>query len=155
MKIQRNKLIIFLLFALLLVCNGCNSKKEPTTEQKVDSTTQKILDNELFLRSTEGMEFQISAWYFAKAFYNGDIEYIKNKALNPNDLSDMMDYNHKNQFSEIEYLIFRIHEYNIKTKSVYGEYVVKIGSNDACEYLEFRMTLHDGEWKIEKYSVDV
>lgn len=157
MKVQRNRLIFPILFALILVFNGCG-KQSSTIEQNIDSMTQKILDDDNFLCSAEGMQFQISAWYFAKAFYNGDMEYIKNNALNPNKLAKLnklMDYNHKDQFSEIEYIIFRIHEYNDKTKSVDGEYVVKIGPDDGCEYLEFRMTLDNDEWKIVKYSVDV
>lgn len=151
--IVKNKIsILVILITLINVFNGGNQKVLPITEGKRDSQTQQILSNNKFLNSSEGMDYQKSAWYFTKAFLNGDLEYIKDNLVDPNELED---YGYKNQFSKAEYMIYRIYDYDDKAKTVYGEYIIQINKDDGCIYLEFRMILDkDGEWKIVNYSLD-
>lgn len=150
MKLQKRIAIIFIL-ALTILFIGCN-KKITTIEQKIDPKTQQILENNTFLNSTDGMKYQKSAWYFAKAFFNGDMDYIKK---NLSDSSQLEDYGYKKLFSKIDFITYRIFEYDSKTKTVYGEYIFAVDKNDGFRYLDFEMNLDDsGEWKIKSYSVD-
>lgn len=78
------------------------------------------------------MQFQLKSWHFAKAFFNGDLEYIKKISM---DLNKLDDYGFKNQFNEIQALFFRFYEYNDKTKTAYGKYIFLIDEYDSLKYL--------------------
>lgn len=156
---RKISLLLILVTLTITIFIGC-TKQNATTEsrdekiattQQIDSNAQQLLDNKEFLNSIEGMDYQFKSWHFAKAFFNGDLEYIKNHLMDSNKLED---YNYKNQFNKIQGLIFRFHEYDNKTKLAYGEYIVQVNKDDGLIYLEFRMILDNGEWKIISYSVD-
>lgn len=59
------------------------------------------------------MQFQLKSWHFAKAFFNGDLEYIRKISM---DLNKLDDYGFKNQFNETQALFFRFLNIMIKLK---------------------------------------
>jgi hypothetical protein len=116
-----------------------------------DPKIQQIIDNNDFLTSFEGTQYQISSFYFARAFLKSDYDYIKENLL---DQSNLEKYDYKKQLSDIECMVARMHKYDKQNQTVNGEYMLQISKDDSFFYLEFTMKLVDGKWKIVDYQVD-
>lgn len=145
-------LIVLILSVLFISCDKKSSTVDKTNQ--IDVATQKILDNDKFLKSEEGQDFQINAWKFAKAFLDGDLEYIKSNLITPKDYDEI--YSYQNKFSNLEYMLFRFNNFDNKTKIAQGDYILLFNQNiyDGNIYLEFTMKLDNGKWKIIDYVVE-
>lgn len=122
-----------------------------STVNSTDSKLQQIIDNNDFLNSFEGTQYQISSYYFVKAFFNGDYTYITDNLI---DKSNLDEYDYKDQFSKLECMFFRLHEYNKQEQIVHGEYAIQLSKDKGYFYLEFNMQLIDNKWKIINYQLD-
>lgn len=125
--------------------------KDDVSTTETDSKLQQIIDNNEFLNSFEGSQYQISAYYFVKAFLNGDYKYISENLIDNNNLDE---YDYKDQFSKIECMYFRLHEYNKQEQTVHGEFVIQLTKDSGYFYLEFNMQLIENKWKIINYQLD-
>lgn len=122
-----------------------------STVDLTDSELQQILDNNEFLTSFQGTKYQISSYHFAKAFLNGDYDYITDNLIDKNNLDE---WDYKDRFSKIECMFFRLHKYNKEDQTVYGEYAIQLAKDDGYIYLEFNMRLIEDKWKIISYGLD-
>lgn len=168
MKSRKYRLLIIGMFALLFLigcekvnpaANNIDSKvqmeiqKDDNKQQhEADKATQQILDDNKFLKSQEGLEFQANSWKLAKAYFNGNKKYIRDNLL---DLQkDIHCYNVDKGFSKIDYMIFRFTEYDPGSKSAKAEYIVKMENTDSLAYFDFTLKLINGKWKIVSYGLD-
>lgn len=126
---------------------------EDTTQKKEQSNPelQQILDNNEFINSFEGTQYQINAYYFVKAFLNGDYKYIQENLV---DTSKLDKYDYKDQFTTTECMYFRLREYDKQEQLVHGEYAIQLTKDSGYIYLEFNMQLIDGTWKIIDYQLE-
>lgn len=120
-------------------------------EELSNPELQQILDNNEFINSFDGTQFQISAYYFVKAFLDGDYNHIQKNIM---DKSNLDKYEYKDQFSNIECMFFRLHGYNKQEQIVHGEYAIQLTKDSGYLYLEFNMQLMEGTWKIIDYQLD-
>lgn len=177
----KKKFVIFCLFIVMVVFCSCDKKNSAQNESSLQETNniintatkkedsqkvnndaiqkeeqsnpefQQILDNNEFINSFDGTQYQINAYYFVKAFLNGNYNYIQKNII---DESNLDKYEYKDQFSNIECMFFRLHEYNKQEQIVHGEYAIQLSKDSGYLYLEFNMQLIDGTWKIIDYQLD-
>ena len=122
-----------------------------STVDLTDSELQQIINNNEFMNSFEGTQYQISSYYFVKAFLNGDYTYITENII---DKSNLSEYEYKDQFSKIECMYFRLREYDKEEQKVHGEYAIQLSKDHGYFYLEYSMQLIDSKWKIIEYLLD-
>ena len=132
--------------------NDNNQKNDNNVKQEIDKAAQQILENDKFLKSQEGIEFQAGSWRLSKAYFDGDRKYIQNNMLNTT--KDINCYSENKGFSKIEYMIFRFLDYDAENKSANAEYIIKMEKTDSFIYLDFKMKLDNGKWKIITYGLD-
>lgn len=171
MKTKTLKVFIIFTFILILF-NGCSKndsdinsiesqvelkkagsqKNYIYAKQELDKATQQILENDKFLKSQEGIEFQADSWRLSKAYFDGDRKYIQNNMLKTT--KDINCYSENEGFSKIEYMIFRFLDCDAENQSANAEYIIKMEETDSFMYFDFKMKLDKGKWKVVTYGLD-
>jgi len=149
-----SKKVFVVLMTVIVVIGmiGCsNSTDQESTIISQDPENTKYKEIKEFLESTEGMQYQILAYQFAKAFMNGDSEFIKQYA---DQSLEVDNYDYEDAFSKVEYMIYRANAYDKSQNEIQGEYVILPQKDSSCIYLDFTMKLIAGEWLITEYYLD-
>ncbi len=105
-----------------------------------------------FLDSSEGHSFQITAYKFAKAFFENNERVIKGYLIDPD--KDFHQHNQNYSFTNVEFMIIKLDFKDIKKDSVSAQYEFKLDSEDSYTYLQFSMKRVNDQWKIESYGLE-
>lgn len=105
-----------------------------------------------FLDSSEGHSFQITAYKFAKAFFENNERVIKSYLIDPDKGFHKNDQNY--DFANVEFMILKLDSKDIKKDSVSAQYEFKLDSEDSYTYLQLSMKKENDQWKIESYGLE-
>lgn len=106
---------------------------------------------EEFMDTVEGRQYQAAAYRFAKAYLEGDESYIREHALNS---EDIFTYGDKLDVSQVECMIYRNELCEEDNTLIHGEYIIGPGKDQGFIYLVFSMRYVDGMWMVEEYELD-
>lgn len=105
-----------------------------------------------FLDSSEGHSFQITAYKFAKAFFENNERVIKGYLIDPD--KDFYQHNQNYSFTNVEFMIIKLDFKDIKKDSVSAQYEFKLDNEDSYTYLQLSMKKVNDQWKINSYGLE-
>lgn len=121
------------------------------TENKTNQKTAEQSKQE-FLDSSDGHSFQITAYRFAKAFFEKDTKVIKSYLINPE--KGFNEYSLGYSFKNVEFMILKLNSGDIKKDSVSAQYEFKTDSEDNYTYLQLSLKKVNDKWKIDSYGLE-
>lgn len=168
---MKKSLIFLTLMLIVSLTLGCSKNKEVTQEVAKSTVNSQMEDNdksqinisdseiqslkhkEEFLNSKEGHDFQVASWKFTKAYLSGDISTMKKLLIEPKNKDN--DYNTKNMFNDVEFLILKLDDKDIKENMVRAEYEFGLKGNESLQYLNLEMKKINNEWKVQHYGLEM
>ena len=128
---------------------GVSSTK---TENETNQNAATYQSKQEFLDSNEGHSFQITAYKFAKAFFENNKRVIKSYLMDPD--KGFHQHGQNYNFTNVEFMIIKLDSKDIKEDTVSAQYEFKLDSEDSYTYLELNMKKVNDQWKIESYVLE-
>lgn len=118
----------------------------------LESRLKKYSEYAIFNFSDEGQAFQITAYEFAKAFFEKNTEVMKRYLLNPDE--DFYEYDLDYGLDDIEYMRLKFNPKDAEKGSVSAQYEFNLDGEDSYTYLQLSIKKVNDEWKVEFYGLE-